>query len=298
MPQVSTLFCAHIQNGYGAKLFYHAFIPVQDKLLKYGVIEKRYMLNDLKDWTYLYAAGRLHKPTLSLISDDELVHTQQYYNLPFALATSLLLLDETATASLAPTIATAGNQAIPSFQLHKSNNNSQIQKASLSTVFQSIAQISYSGDPRMDVGGEDPNKIPKLVFGNDGQWERFRALYQPALNKLSQGGFLSLTQKTNKRSNNLTTEIPTMGATVATPDDEVEWDPSFLRQHVSLPPPLRQYWSPSLSSGHSKKLYPTICSIVRNAARTQSFKGILTAGIARSTQYALAKLSKGLLRPA
>lgn len=231
------LFCARLQNDFGAKLFFHAFVKVEGKLIKYGVIEKRWLLDDLHNWTCLYTAGRLHKPTLPLISDDEVDDAQRSHNLPFALATSLLLLDEVDPRADGT--------------------------ASLSTIFQSIARISYSGDPRMDVGGEDPNKVQKLVHGNNGQMERFRSLYQPALDDFSQRGFLYY----------------------CTTTEQVEWDASLLRH--TLPP--------RLVINHVR-LQPEIRSIVRQAARTQSLKGIVTAGITKSAQYAIAKFSKGLLR--
>lgn len=233
------LFCAHLQNDFGAKVFFHAFVRLEGKLIKYGVVEKRSLLDDLNNWSYLYTAGRLHKPTLPLISDDEVTESQRSRNLPFALATSLLLLEE----------------------VHENAATENV--ASMSTVFQSIAQISYSGDPRMDVGGEDPNKIQKLVHGNAGQMERFRRLYQPSLDDFSDRGFLSYCSSTEK----------------------VQWDASFLRH--ALPPRLALTGS---------LLQPAIRSIVHKAARTQSLKGIVTAGIVKSAQYAMAKFSKGLLR--
>jgi mitochondrial translocator assembly and maintenance protein 41 len=236
-------FCAHVQNGFGAKLFFHAFVNIHGKLFKYGIIETSHILDDLTNWSYLYTAGRLHKPTLPLISDDQVIDAQLNRNLPYALATSLLLLDE--------------------IQATEPSNKTT---ATLSTVFQSIAQISYSGDPRMDVGGEDPNKVHKLVHGNEGQMERFRLLYQPILDDFSQRGLLSY--------HNYNTSD----------DTAIEWDASLLRQ--ILPPRFAT----------TTRLQPIISSIVRGAARTQSLKGILTAGVAKSAQYAMAKFSKGLLR--
>lgn len=254
-------FCAQVQNGFGAKVFFHAFVPIHDKLIKYGIIETKHIMDDLTNWPYLYTAGRLHKPTLPLISDAQITDAQQNRNLPYALATSLLLLDEIQSST----------------ETTSHNNNT----ASLSTVFQSIAQISYSGDPRMDVGGEDPNKVHKLVHGNQGQMERFRLLYQPTLDEFSQRGFLSYHHIQNNHTNiinNNTNEIA---------DTVIEWDASLLRQ--MLPPRLA-------TTIDTQRLQPTIRSIVSGAARTQSFKGILTAGVTKSVQYAMAKFSKGLFK--
>lgn len=223
-------FCAHVQNAYGAKVFFHAFVDVGGLLIKYGIVEKQHILDDLNHWKYLYLAGRMHKPTLSLIKDDQVSEAQSLFNLPRALATSLLLLND--------------------------------DKAQLPVVYESIAQLSYSGDPRMDVGGEDPDKVKKLVHGNKGQLERFKQLYQPTLDDFSKRGLLSV-------SNN----------------DMVEWDVSALQRVL-----------PSRMMAADVDLRNFLRTTVRQAARAQSIKGIVTAGVAKSAQYALAKLSKGLLR--
>jgi translocator assembly and maintenance protein 41 len=232
-------FCAHVQNGFGANVFFHAFVEVEGLLIKYGIVEKKHILDDLSNWTHLYLAGRLHKPTLPLLIDPEVMEAQVSLNLPRALATSMVLIDEMA-------------------------REQQSNKASLSSIFESIAQLSYSGDPRMDVGGEDPDKVKKLVHGNEGQMARFRQLYQPALNDFSQRGLLSF--------NN---------------DDSVEWD---------AVPLMRETLPPRMVAKAPTLLAPAIRATVRQAARAQSLKGIVTAGVAKSVQYAFAKLSKGLLR--
>lgn len=227
--------CSYVQNSFGAKVFFHAFVEVEGMLIKYGIVEKKHVMDDLENWKYLYLAGRLHKPTLPLITDLEIAEAQTSLNLPRALATSMLLIDETSKQPRS--------------------------RAPLSNVFESIAQLSYSGDPRMDVGGEDPDKVKKLVHGNDGQMARFHQLYQPALDDFSQRGLLSFDK------------------------DSVEWDAGLVRQQA-LPPHLAA----------TTLLSPAIRNIVRQAARAQSFKGIVTVGVAKSVQYASAKLSKGLLR--
>jgi mitochondrial translocator assembly and maintenance protein 41 len=233
------LFCSHLQNNFGARLFFHPYVKVEDKIIKYGIIETKYLLDDLKNWTHLYTAGRMHKPTLPIISDQEVMSSQLSCNLPFALSTALLLLEE----------------------------SSQVQdnRAYLPNVYESIARISYSGDPRMEVGAEDPHKVHKLVYGNKGQLDRFHSLYQPVFNNFIQRGLLSLHQQRED------------GKTV------VEWDKHGLRQVLPL------------NLAGKTQLLPSIRKIVRDAARTQSIKGIATAGIVKTVKYVAAKLSKGIL---
>merc|ERR1712003_392127 len=64
--------------------------------------------------------------------------------------------------------------------------------SSLSILFQCIAGLSYIGDPRLDVGGEDPEKVKKLVHGNKGQLSRFQNLYYPSLERFAKDGLLKL----------------------------------------------------------------------------------------------------------
>ena len=236
-------WCAWIQN-IPPGIYFHPGIVLQDTFVKYGVVETRRLKEDLRDWKYLYLAGRLHKPTLTIVEkDDEITTLQCQHNLPAALAASLLLL----------------NSADESLQ----------QKHALTTVYQQIAQLSYSGDFRVRVGAEDPHKIAKLVH-SAGQLERWNDLYQTSINDLETSGILSVTED----------------------GSHVEYNVHECRDDLKtkLPFSLQQY------TADKDSLQVALNAIVAPAARTQSIKGIVTAGIVRSTQYAFAKLSKGILK--
>ncbi len=62
-------------------------------IMKYGVVHVDNLLRDLNDWESLYLAGRLHKPTLPILSNipDELLDAQQRH-LQAAVTAELLLL--------------------------------------------------------------------------------------------------------------------------------------------------------------------------------------------------------------
>mmetsp|Transcript_33985 Transcript_33985/g.38675 ORF Transcript_33985/g.38675 Transcript_33985/m.38675 type:complete len:322 (+) Transcript_33985:40-1005(+) len=220
-------------------VFFHPYVKLDTNTLieiKYGIVEKKVLLDDLMNWTSLYLAGRLHKPTLSLIDNDEIRIAQENHNLPNALATALLLLKE--------------------------KQQQKTDTYSLSSLFRSVAQLSYMGDARLDVGGEDPDKIRKLVHGNADQFDRFRNLYEPSINRFVSEGIVST------RNNEI-----------------IVRNEEALRQQ--LPLQLRTTGTNLVSS---------INKIVRRSSRSQSLKGIVTAGIFKSTRYAIAKLSKGLLK--
>ena len=237
--------------------------------MKYGVVDKKDLIQDLTEWDSLYLAGRLHKPTLPIIipdDDDDELMVAQMKNLKSATAAALLLSSSSSSSS------------------SPSSNNTSL---SWSSFYKQISSLSYTGDFRMKVGGEDPYKIDKLVQG-PGQIQRFNSLYQPIL----QDSF----QK--------------MGLISINKDGGLEWDSndpstiSYLQQQ--LPQSLQQRMNNhnknknnNLSSQKVDRdvqvqvLATTLAGIVAPAARNQSFKGIFTLGLRKSIQYAKAKLSKG-----
>lgn len=235
-------FTAWLQD-LGPKVYFNPLIKAdlsgKSVLIKYGIVSKTNLLEDLRNWDYLYLAGRLHKPTVIIKGDDSVIKAQEEQNLKYALCTSLLLLDS--------------SKAIP-----------------LNTLFEKIVELSYIGDPRMSMGSEDPLKVKKLVYSS-GQPERFYDLYRDQLEKLQRIGLLSLTKKKNEYF--------------------IEWDnesESKHELHKNLPPNLGQIPTTMLQN--------SISQIVSPAAKTQSLKGVFTAGLGKSITYLGAKLAKGALR--
>jgi mitochondrial translocator assembly and maintenance protein 41 len=267
--------------------------------MKYGVVQIDDATRDLVHWSYLYLAGRLHKPIVSIYNNAEYasgscdddamrqrVHAfhaaQQDCNLPAALSTALLL-DWSERQQQQPT------------------STPIVQEAS---IYQQIASLSYQGDPRMAVAAEDPLKVQKLVLGSAGQWARFQALYRPAVQTLVEAGILSISTST--------TDTPTAAASGV----EWSWDETNPLAHArlwqSVPESVRaQCGYPTADSNTilsastgpaattaaaAHQLSRVISCIVAPAARYQSLKGLWTAGLGPSATYVWRKLSKGLLR--
>ena len=136
----------------------------------------------------------------------------------------------------------------------------------------------------MQVGGEDPQKLDKLVQA-PGQLQRFHNLYRPILKSYETSGILSVASDSFSKSGD--------GS-----GGGLEWDAknpstiSFLRQQ--LPQSLQEGDAKSSTLNHDA-LAKALAAIVAPAARNQSFKGVFTLGFRKSIQYASAKLSKGLL---
>lgn len=249
--------------------------------LKYGVVQVDDLRDDLRDWKYLYLAGRMHKPVLTLIDDSQedtttthrgalsngadqfsISHLQQSINLPAALASALLLLSDDARSQRRRGHASSGE------------------------IYQQIAKLSYRGDFRVHYGAEDPQKILRLVEG-PGQLQRFERLYAPAAAALRRQGVLSVEEEDNDvvsggtGGNNETFRQPTWS-----------WDTSpasLALLQEQLPSTVRD-----TMPGHP--LSTRLAGIVAPSARYQSFKGIVTAGPQRAWTYVARKLSKGLLR--
>jgi translocator assembly and maintenance protein 41 len=108
--------------------------------IKYGVTSVDNLCSDLLNWNTLYLAGRMHKP-LRIIKDDPRVRLTQQVNLTSAVRAALLTLPA---------------------------------EFSETQLFETIAGISYGGDPRMILPGENRGKVGNIVRK---QGPQFRELY-------------------------------------------------------------------------------------------------------------------------
>ena len=62
-------FITHIQEDFGAGLYYNTLIPMPSEAkpapgqqMKYGVMSLHTLVDDLLHWRSMYVSGRLHKP--------------------------------------------------------------------------------------------------------------------------------------------------------------------------------------------------------------------------------------------
>lgn len=254
--------------------------------IKYGVVHIDDINNDLQNWKYLYIAGRLHKPVVSFInttsnnnSHDQISSQllyQEQYNLPAALSTSLLLhLLSTST----------------------SNEQQQQEHGTIiddQTLFYYITQLSYMGDIRMKYNAEDPNKIHKLISGDD-HINRYWNLYSSHIEALQQQGILSITPTPNVNGRHtLTWDSNNPVAR------EHLWNniPTYVHDIVIKKQHQLNHNNTNTggSNEHTNKLIAlkdTISNIVSKSSQYQSMKGIITAGIKQSFQYVIRKLMKG-----
>ena len=136
-----------VQDSFGAGVYFNPYVTVNGTLIKYGVVNIDTLCRDLSTWDTLYLAGRLQKP-VKILRDNASVRLANQVNLISALRTALLILG-------------------PEFTEHE--------------LYSTIAGISYLGDPRMSIAGEDPKKVSNIVSA---QLSNFRRLYAPLIENL------------------------------------------------------------------------------------------------------------------
>jgi translocator assembly and maintenance protein 41 len=138
---------SHVQDRWGAGVYFHPYVVVNGTLIKYGVVNIDTLEKDLTEWRTLYLAGRLHKP-VKILRDDPKIRLANQVNLIAALRTALLLLPPEFTEM---------------------------------DLYSTIAGISYLGDPRMALPTENPRKVNNIVGNN---LPNFRRLYLPLIENL------------------------------------------------------------------------------------------------------------------
>lgn len=278
-----------VQDSFGAGVYFNPYITVNGVLIKYGVVNLDTLCKDLSEWNTLYIAGRLQKP-VKILRDNPSVRLANQVNLISAVRTALLLLGD-------------------EFTEHE--------------LYSTIAGISYMGDPRMSVGGDDPRKVDNIVSN---QIANFRRLYAPLIDNLP----------------NITFNDPATSGRDWINDDSVN-----AKLNQSMDPQTRGHMVRRLPSAFRQKLYfeyqskfninrrdfakmmeetkdedaerirkreggpfeqriaedveggglreevrQVITKTIQRPATTQSLKGVLTSGFGRSFRYMREKREK------
>ncbi|KAL1411496.1 Mitochondrial translocator assembly and maintenance protein 41 [Vanrija albida] len=284
-------FVGWLTESFGAGLWYVTMVKFGDLEVKYGVISTPTLTKDLENWTTLYVAGRLHKPVLTLALNPALRPALEV-NTHSALALALL-------------------------QLPPGKEFSEL------ALWEQIAGISYSGDPRMSVpGAENPEKVKNIVRG-EGVLDGFRSLYGPHLatavglrwagdkNGLAKewkgrGEALLEQPATSEHFGSLLAQLPlTLRKNVAKHfrptivGSMVSQDVRAARKEVRAAElPLYQdpaFWVRVAEEPKFREVVSNeVRHIIRRPATTQSIKGLVTAGLVKSVVYSMAKFRKWL----
>jgi len=141
-------------------------------------------------------------------------------------------------------------------------------------LYQKIAAVSYMGDVRMAFA-ENPQKVQNIVKN---QFADFRRLYSPHFDKV---GIFSEVD-----------ELPGIGPeSKGLPLQQGSQNEEQLL--LNLPQRFRDMITKDGSKQVKRlRVSNAVARIVKYPSLTQSIKGVLTAGILRSTKYMVAKLGK------
>ena len=281
-------FVSNVQDKWGAGTYFNPYVTVNGTLIKYGVVNLDTLYKDLSEWDTLYLAGRLQKP-VKILRDDPRIRLANQINLISAVRTALLLLPEKFTER---------------------------------ELYNTIAGISYLGDPRMSLGAENLEKVSNIV---QYQLPNFRKLYAPLIDNLPNVSFHD-----SRCENPLWMDDPEMNATL-TQDMDPQKRGNMVRR---LPKNFReklyfQYQSkfqiPQLEfnkmmesskdedssrvhrrqggvferriatenpQAMNREISKVITKIIKWPSYTQSVKSFFTAGVGRSWRYMSEKWEK------
>ena len=143
-----------------------------------------------------------------------------------------------------------------------------------------IASLSYAGDFRMTVG-ENPNKISNIVGGS---YSKFKQLYA---SNIERSPYIQRDSKNNTKTGvQYQKALPPLAAKKFLGNLPL----SVRRKLVGVMP--NSIDCPKFQAA----VQGTMQSIVSNSSRSQSMKGILTAGMLKSVRYAVPKLLKTIKR--
>uniref|UniRef100_A0A673A5N0 Phosphatidate cytidylyltransferase, mitochondrial n=1 Tax=Sphaeramia orbicularis TaxID=375764 RepID=A0A673A5N0_9TELE len=242
-----------IQNEYGAAVYYNTLVPVDGRVIKYGVISTDSLINDLMHWKTLYVAGRLHKPVsiLELPGENGKLRAALVANLKSAVTASFLMLPESFSEE---------------------------------DLFLQIAGLSYAGDFRMVIG-EDKSKVTNIVKDNI---QHFRILYSNILRDCPQVVYKPQQGKleVDKSPEGQFVQLMALPRTLQQRITKLVDPPGKNRDVEEILLQVAQ--DPDCGA----VVQQGISSIVKSSSITQSIKGIGTAGLWKTVSYSSKKLMK------
>jgi len=241
----------------GPGVWFNAYVPMNGVMIKYGVTTIDNLCADLLNWRTLYLAGRMHKP-LRIIKDDARVRLTQQVNLTSAVRAALLTLPG---------------------------------EFSETQLFERIAGISYSGDPRMWLPAENRGKVTNIVRK---QGPQFRELYHrlvvglPGVYWPSHSATIQQDVTAQAKAAHLK-KLPSnllgrVKDNFARKDHDVQ---AVFGADENV------YWARLAGDERlSDVIQQEMRGIVRYPATVQTFKGIASAGVGKSIRYSVAKVHK------
>lgn len=243
---------SNVQNEHGASVYYNTLVPVDGRIIKYGVISTESLINDLLHWKTLYIAGRLHKPVKMLVQNENgKLRAALVSNLKSAVTASFLMLPESFSEE---------------------------------DLFLQIAGLSYAGDFRMVIG-EDKSKVTNIVRDNI---QHFRILYSNILRDCPQVVYKPQQGKleVDKSPEGQFIQLMALPRTLQQKITKLVDPPGKNRDVEEILLQVAQ--DPDCGA----VVQQGISAIVKSSSITQSIKGIATAGVWKTVSYSSKKLIK------
>ncbi|XP_052272135.1 phosphatidate cytidylyltransferase, mitochondrial-like [Dreissena polymorpha] len=243
---------SNIQSKYGAGVYFNTLVPFENRLIKYGVIETRTLIEDLVNWNTLYVSGRLHKPVKVVKKPNlaELISALNT-NLCSALHVAALLLPE---------------------------------KFSEEDLYTMITGLSYSGDFRMTFG-EDKGKVGKIVKPN---LQHFKELYHPVIENHK---YINLDDRTGKyvHLHNEITRFYNLNLSPRCVKEGLRHHQNNPNMYPDTEEVIRKL---AKDLNIDEYVAKSVAAIVNSSSWSQSVKNIPTAGFIKSVRYSFSKVKK------
>ncbi|PNW77446.1 hypothetical protein CHLRE_10g436900v5 [Chlamydomonas reinhardtii] len=263
-----------LAEAVGVGVHFNTLVPLDAQTtIKYGVLESSSLERDLRHWTHLYIAGRMHKPVTPLVEAPKSLAEAEVINRHNALATALVLLPPTFTEE---------------------------------DLLRTLVGLSYRGDVRLAVGAEDPHKVGRIVAGS---WEALAAMYMPLLQSERYRSLLGLEvvgeTAGGRRGGTLWRQAKDPEAQVAVlqqlPAGLLHEMATKLGFHLPLEhlyageDTQREVVAAVMRTGRPQRLAAdSLAAIVRRSSMYQAASGLLAAGGGKAVTYVAAKVGKAL----
>ncbi|ORX33928.1 mitochondrial matrix Mmp37-domain-containing protein [Kockovaella imperatae] len=250
---------------WGPGAWYIPQVSLAGKNVKYGVVSSSRILSDLRKWDSFYFSGRLQKPTVQLV-------LAKSANRQFEGA-----LEANDVAALSLALALIPESSFSEYML-----------------WEKIAGLSYAGDPRMGIGGENPDKVKNIVRG-PGSLQGFREKYGSHLAELEvsiEGSEKGSRLQWQEKQETMLQKSPSLQHL----SNMYSRLPHTIKDSVNLSLGLDGDATKDMTEERATALRSALLTAIKQIsgrpALTQSMKGLITAGLTKSISYALAKLQK------
>ena len=295
-------FVSNLQRA-SARIYYNTLVPMPEKyqqnvvnsnnktngkqLMKYGVINKSDFINDLLNWETLYLSGRLQKPVAFLkkpeVTDSSTIMSSSNINNGHNTTNDN---EHEINHALETNLCSALSTAI----LLLPSEFSELD------LYKRITSLSYEGDFRMGIA-ENPNKIDNIVNKGD-SFQRFRNLYELYVDDLIDQNVLTMKTQNNNSEDGGHIYMKHTNEFIRNDDGNDNYTSQML---ISKLPRSYQHdiKSTNVNNGLLLQHAKHICkdklqNTVRQFSRTQTLKGVLTAGISKGIIYSIQKILKRL----